>query len=644
MAFTRDCENSYELQYSNARRELFLLITNLCNAALNQIIVIPNECCKEPVFVPYPIETDDCRRDCSRNSQRDCQRDSQRDCFESECSETSTSVQCIKGRKGSKGDPGCCGEKGDRGCPGFNGCPGEKGEKGDRGCQGLQGPQGLSGCCGEKGERGKRGHSIQGEKGCPGCDGQNGCCGTDGLDGEKGDKGDRGDKGNRGADGEKGDCGEKGCNGIGFKYLCWYEPCKIYHLNDVVRSEDCQCNGAIYVYTLKTPSEPQPKYSKIESAPGWKLMLKDGCCNKKCDTLTSTSACEPIETTTCDSRYCDNYQLEDSPFDRVLNHNQPNQPQPSKLGTSSNYISGLIYRGDWIKTQKYKKNDMIKYKNTFYISIRDNNNSAPNSKSDTWFMFMNDSPMYRGIWDKESSYFVNNIVQHSSSTFLAIDTVPLGYSVYDNRYWIQLGNINNSNKQIIESYNQDMLEERQNPARKSKSINFEPIKDLDLTLNQQSFYYASRQSDIKYDPITKQSKWYVPIIFDKVLELTNSFDNRRGQTIFNKSGLYKVTIHVNFTGTNLFKTSAYLLRPLDDPESNSYQKDRKITASKMTMTCASKIKNHLHYNFIVKVRDALSTLVVMSEHKTMELRNLVEERAITIFGKEKTWILIEKMD
>lgn len=63
----------------------------------------------------------------------------------------------------------------------------------------------------------------------------------------------------------------------------------------------------------------------------------------------------------------------------------------------------------------------------------------------------------------------------------------------------------------------------------------------------------------------------------------------------------------------------------------------------MAISCLTNIKSYLHYNFMVKVHDALSTLVIMSGNKTNQFDSS-EESSLIIFGKGKSWILIESMN
>jgi hypothetical protein len=154
-------------------------------------------------------------------------------------------------------------------------------------------------------------------------------------------------------------------------------------------------------------------------------------------------------------------------------------------------------------------------------------------------------------------------------------------------------------------------------------------------------HYACKNSDTHFPLVSKKLKWNTPIIFDKIINTGLMFDTKRGQIIFNKPGTYRVTLHINFTGVSIFKTIAYLMKPSDIIESEKYDKDRRILSSKMSLIGSSQVKNYLHYNFILKVDDALSTFVFMSVHKHQKNKLLGSEKELVIFGKEKTWILIE---
>lgn len=228
-------------------------------------------------------------------------------------------------------------------------------------------------------------------------------------------------------------------------------------------------------------------------------------------------------------------------------------------------------------------------------------------------------------------------------------------------------NINNhvatfNDKNIIESYNdKNLYNDKNTHCQKSRvktgifSDEFETAKQLKNLLNianaettgdfQCFNYYAYKQKPIKYSVSnSKKQKWSVPILFEKVQDCGSCYDCRNDHIVFNKTGTYKVTLHINFTGTHVFKTSAYLLKPTDNASANVYMNNRQLLSSKMTLNSASAyVKNHLHYCFVVKVAEPMSTIVIMSKHRNTD-NNGNDSDEIIIYGKEKTWILIEKIN
>ena len=226
-------------------------------------------------------------------------------------------------------------------------------------------------------------------------------------------------------------------------------------------------------------------------------------------------------------------------------------------------------------------------------------------------------------------------------------------NIRENKIPNELPNEMPKNNNIIESFTKNSLDwSNFNKITYDPDMSFSELSEQsELQLNKllpidnikiNDYYYGSIMTDIQYSlSMPKKQKWSVPIIFEKMIVTGPTFDNMKNQIIIKKAGTYKVTIHINFMGTKFFKTSAYLLKPTDNPLDDTYQKDRKIKSSKMSITNPKKNKNHLHYCFIVKVYDLLSTLVIMSEHKTAKTKTTDDE--IIIFGREKTWILVEKI-
>ena len=464
---TKDHDNLYELKYNICRCELILVITNSCNQYITENVIISN-----------------------RNRENSCIPINSH----SQCDSCINQLKCQKGNTGEKGQKGDAeitnGEKGSRGL---------KGEPGEKGRRGLKGEPGES----KKGVKGNMGES-----------------------GETGETGETGSKGEQGVKGDKGFKGEKGQQGCGFRFLGIYDPCRIYHHNDIVRVDaNHECEGRTYIYTSSIPSNPLPYNANIDNAVGWNLMLKDGSC-KKCIMFENTLR---ENSKLCHQDLCNKNIIE--------SYNQDSF--------------------DWPESRT----------------------SIPTGLSE----FSGNPNMNFNAFNDESGKKLKKLLELSNVEF------------------------------------------DDNPKN--------------------DYYYACKQSDVKYSLTIFKKKWSVPIIFEKILETGSSYDNKKGQIIFNKPGMYKITIHVNFVGTNMFKTSAYLLKPMDNPSADIYQKDRKLPSSKMSLACISPlIKNHLQYCFVVKVKDALSTLVIMSEHQNVKTKSHNDEKEIIIFGKEKTWILIEKMD
>ena len=242
-------------------------------------------------------------------------------------------------------------------------------------------------------------------------------------------------------------------------------------------------------------------------------------------------------------------------------------------------------------------------------------------------------------------------MRDNSACYIALDSGPKGTKTTDVNFWalickdgtdlmtrVVIGLYADSNivsrNNFIETYNQHT--ESVNP---DQNFGIGELLGGNVTIKDKKFYYACKQSDMKCSLNSKKPKWNLPIAFEKIIDIGASYDNVKSQIIFNKPGTYKITIHINFTGVNYFKVINYLLKPHENPLSDSYHKDRKIPSSKMSMASSKQMKNHLHYDFIVNVADALSTLILMSAHKLNKLKNMTDYRT-SVFGKEKSWIFI----
>ena len=699
---TKDGDNTYELKYLPSQSELVLIITNICNPSRCETVQI---ICGNDKFPCLPIATPSKPiATASKPIVTSCKpiaiaskpiaitcKPIVTPCkpIVTPCKPIATpskpiATACKPIATGKSGNPYCkpieCNIKGDKGT---------KGEKGERGPgTGTKGSKGDKGDLGVKGDLGDKG--VKGDLGL----------------GTKGAKGERGDKGLRGKRGEKGERGKRGSRGISLTFRCIYDATKVYCHNDVVRVEGkCGYPGMVYIF-IGSSTGPLPEGTDITTVPGWKLLLRDGvCCSERCSERCSESCSESCKES-CNESYKESHSEScsesstdasstspdsnisdyDSSIRRILRDDKDLINESSYNDKSEE--KSLAYKSEWNKNEPYGVNDLVRYKNIIYIAVKKNTNVIPSKKSLFWNLFLNPGIQFQGNCKKDRNYFTNDIVRSADGCYIALDAPPKGTPTTDVNYWALLCKDGNSTSQfstdhnrknIIESYNQELasaprgleLAESNADSNADSSISFNPDIDLstfndddsslrkllssssimdiknfenDFGTKDKKFCHVCKQSDKQYTLNSKKPKWNVPISFEKILDSSSCFDNRKGQVVFNKPGIYKVTAHINFKGSNYFKTLAYLLGPSDDPQADVYQKDRKIQSSKMTITCASQMKNHLHYSFIVYVKDALSTLVLIAEHYSNKWKHAFEEKEITIYGKEKTWLLVEKMD
>lgn len=62
--------------------------------------------------------------------------------------------------------------------------------------------------------------------------------------------------------------------GLRIPFLDYYDPTKICHYNDIVRVENTNKSGCVYIYVGHTLTGLFPRDTKVTQVPGWKL--KDG--------------------------------------------------------------------------------------------------------------------------------------------------------------------------------------------------------------------------------------------------------------------------------------------------------------------------------------------------------------------------------
>ena len=304
-------------------------------------------------------------------------------------------------------------------------------------------------------------------------------------------------------------------------------------------------------------------------------------------------------------------------------------------------------------------------------------NPTTTSTSSFWEHFMNGSVKYQGIWKKDKHYYLNDIVKHDDNIYLCTGSPSKGS--IDSEHWLELSHhhsdsdsdltstsksafstdtsisaTSTSNKynSFIETFGKKNRDSLQRIADITTidgfdNSDFGNLSDIDVNFGKQNsgYYYAVKTTDFKY-PVSssKKNKWYVPISFEKVLESCHAIEQKKNMIIFNKPGTYKITAHFTFTGVNYFKTLAYLLKPSDNSNADAYQSDRKIPASKMSIASVSGIKNRMNYTFPVKVLEPLSSLIMVSVHHLNKVKHMPDEKEMIIYGREKSFILVERID
>lgn len=723
LSSTKDCENMYELKYYSNKCELFLVITSLCNPQNIETIPLscgkqcfpPLNDCYSPVPnqlhppVSYPPCPYPCQCICTPGPTGP---------------QGPQGPQGITGQIGPTGAPGKHGKTGSKGATGDIGPRGNTGDTGPKGDTGDTGPKGDTGTmelvvywdsntsyqtgalvringgpCGS----GILGGtymwvcSIASNKGdypsitssCWRLVAQDGACAV----------------------------------GIGFTYRGLYDPSIIYYYNDVVRVQEienneiiseeklvkngkknvtktmkdikatlkprqlepsCDCGGRLYVYTNSTPTLPLVNtyglnlLQLIQNQSDWKLFLLDGKC---CDNQTITSI-EPYKKNhySSDSEPDDSedhkkkkkkksqHSCSDSEIDhRDLYCDTEKCLRKSTKGKSeiietynNSQCSKLSYRGEWCKEECYEPGDLVKNKNSYYYSIKKSKDIQPTSNTSYWKLFMSGSISYQGVWKRDMSYYLNDIVRYNNGSYICIKYCKGQNPESCQEYWGLLA-LDGECTSCINTTTSSKCTSIPQSSKKSKHIVNTSISselsdiltssqfDFDKILEEpyddvRNYFYAVKSSDTRYSIVSKKTKTYVQIFFDKLVENCKSIDSKKNVIIFNKIGTYKVTCHFTFTGANQFKTIGYLLHPTDSNFNEAPPKERKISSSKMSIAAASMLKNNMHYDFLVKVTVPLSTLHIMAIHEPNKAKHMPEEKEVTIFGKDKTFILIEKLD
>jgi len=80
---------------------------------------------------------------------------------------------------------------------------------------------------------------------------------------------------------------------------------------------------------------------------------------------------------------------------------------------------GLYWRGIWSSVAKYKRDDIVSYNGTIYISTFLNQYKEPESNPTFWKVFL-ETFKWSGTWGSTLTYAVNDVVEYMGSTYIAI--------------------------------------------------------------------------------------------------------------------------------------------------------------------------------------------------------------------------------
>ena len=85
---------------------------------------------------------------------------------------------------------------------------------------------------------------------------------------------------------------------------------------------------------------------------------------------------------------------------------------------------GLKWRGSWIVTETYRKDDLVNFQGAIYFASTTNKGKQPGSSSSSsvsfWQIFMQGFK-WRGIWSVGINYYYDDVVEYNGSTYIAIE-------------------------------------------------------------------------------------------------------------------------------------------------------------------------------------------------------------------------------
>jgi hypothetical protein len=450
-------------------------------------------------------------------------------------------------------------------------------------------------------------HPKECKDGKDGKDGRDGCNGKDGKDGKDG-------------------CDGK--DGISWIFKCEYDKCESYTFNNVVHMSK-KCQPGLYIYTHHHHSKPGT-FDPI----AWKLLIKDCVCD---DCATN---CE--NTNTCSESSDDNFNSDDDKKYKSCFKKNKNNTNENKNDDGTRLL-------EWVITKSYNSNTIVRSNGSIYISIKKVPRGTKITNETYWKLVCQ--------YDESSKTDTNlntnpndNQKLCNNDDYTTTSDVDCLIDYYCTKGDSKLPDcsLNYDNIPISGTSNTINTTNTTNTTITTNSNDCEVGNMSSYLCSFFKVYHAILGKNIVCVPNITKKKIIYPIPFDRIIKCDHIYNTYNNHLILINPGFYKLTLHLVYNGTNCFKTKSYLLKPNDNinhTSENSFCKENIISGSEMNHLGSTKIKNYLHYTFPFKVNQAMSTLVVTYVRNIKLSKEYgIEEKDVTIFGNDKSWIMVEYID